>query len=86
MTPTFDITINTAKTGPLTTRMDEDCIEREGFDEYAVSDETLALVMAATAAAKATGESVTINTSPDRGVTVTPVAPLFMPDAGTARR
>ena len=74
---TFDITINTAEMGPLTIREHEDDIKRSNFDEEAVSDETLALVMAAMAAAKATGESVTINTSPDRGVTVAPVAPLF---------
>ena len=77
MNSTFNITINTAETGPLTIREREDDIKRSNFDEEFVSDETLALVMAALAAAKATGESVTINTSPDRGVTVAPVAPLF---------
>ena len=74
---TFDITINTDDTGPLSTCMpvtEGDDI-RSLFGEDLMSDETLALVMAATAAAKATGESVTIG---DVTVApVTPVAPLF---------
>ena len=75
---TFDITINTDDTGPLSIcigrRTEGDDI-RSLFGEDLMSDETLALVMAATAAAKATGESVTIG---DVTVApVTPVAPLF---------
>ncbi len=78
MTPTFDITINTGDTGPLTIREHGDDIKRSSYDEEVVNDVTLALIMAATAAAKATGESVTIGGGGYAcGVTVTPVAPLF---------